>query len=43
MEKIKNSHTILVVKPEGKLQLGGRKRKWKDNIRRELKEIVGSI
>jgi hypothetical protein len=36
----KNACTVLVVKPEGKKQLGRLRRRWEDNIKIELREIA---
>jgi hypothetical protein len=33
---MRNTYTILVVKPEGKIPLGIPKCRWEDNIRMEL-------
>jgi hypothetical protein len=32
-------YRVLVAKPEGKRQLGRRRRRWKDNIKLDLREI----
>jgi hypothetical protein len=37
---MKNAYKILVGKPERKSLLGRRKRRWEDNIRMDLREIV---
>jgi hypothetical protein len=34
-------HRVLVGKPEGKRPLGRPRRRWEDNIRRDLKEVRG--
>jgi transcription termination factor 2 len=34
-------HRVLVGKPEGKRQLGRPRRRWKDNIKRDLEEVGG--
>jgi hypothetical protein len=34
-----NAHEILVGKPEGKIPLGRPTRRWKDNIKTDLREI----
>ena len=34
-------HRVLVGKPEGKRTLGRLRRKWKDNIKMDLKEVGG--
>jgi hypothetical protein len=31
---------MIIAKPEGKVTIGRRWRRWKDNIRMDLKEIV---
>jgi hypothetical protein len=38
MEKNWNAYRILVGKPEGKTPLGRPRRRWEDNIRKDLKE-----
>jgi hypothetical protein len=35
-------HRVLVGKPEGKLSLGRPRRRWEDNIKRDLQEVGGS-
>jgi hypothetical protein len=35
----RNAYRILVGKPEGKRPLGRPRRRWKDNIRMDLREI----
>jgi hypothetical protein len=40
MGESRNSYKILVGKPEGKRPLGRRRRRWEDNIRIHLGEIV---
>jgi hypothetical protein len=37
----RNAYRILVGKPEGKRQLGRPRRKWVDNTKMDLSEIVG--
>jgi hypothetical protein len=39
MEAKRNAYKILVGKPEGKIPLGRRKRRWVDNIKMDLREI----
>jgi hypothetical protein len=34
-------HRVLVGKPEGKRPLGRPRRRWEDNIKRDLQEVVG--
>jgi hypothetical protein len=36
---VKNTYKIFVGKPEGKRPLGRHRRRWKDNIKTNLKEI----
>ena len=33
-------HRVLVVKPEGKRPLGRPRRRWEDNIKMDLREVV---
>jgi hypothetical protein len=40
MVDMRNAHSILVGKPEGKRKLGKPKRKWEDIIRTDVREIV---
>jgi hypothetical protein len=40
MGKMRNVYNILFWKSEGKTQLGRHRRRWKDNIRMDFKEIV---
>jgi hypothetical protein len=35
----RNAYRILVVNPEGKRPLGRPRRRWADNIKRDLREI----
>jgi hypothetical protein len=35
------AYRLLVVKPEGKIQLRKRRRTWVDNIRKNLEEVDG--
>jgi hypothetical protein len=37
---MRNVHNILVGKPEGKRSLGITRRRWRDNIKEDLREIV---
>jgi hypothetical protein len=39
MGEMRNAYRILVGKPQGKRQLGRPRRRWKDDIRMDLKEI----
>jgi hypothetical protein len=39
MVEIKNVYKIFVGKPEGKRPLGRPRRRWDDNIRKDLQEI----
>jgi hypothetical protein len=39
MEDIRNAYKIFVGKLEGKRLIGKLKRRWKDNIRTDLREI----
>ena len=34
-------HRVLVTKPEGKRPLGRPRRRWEDNIMRDLREVGG--
>jgi hypothetical protein len=34
-------HRVLVGKPEGKIPLGRTRRRWEDNIKRDLQEVGG--
>jgi hypothetical protein len=34
-------HRVLVGKPEGKRQLGTSRRRWEDNIKMDVREVVG--
>jgi hypothetical protein len=36
-------HRILVGKPEGKRPLGRPRRRWEDNIKRDLEEVGGVV
>jgi hypothetical protein len=36
-----NVHRVLVGKPEGKKPLGRPRRRWEDNIKRDLQEVGG--
>ena len=37
----KGVHRVLVGKPEGKRPLGRPRRRWEDNIKKDLKEVGG--
>ena len=39
MEEGRGVHKVLVGKPEGKRQLGRRRRRWEDNIKMDLEEV----
>ena len=39
MEQTRNAHRVLVGKPEGKGPLGRARRRWEDNIRKDLREV----
>jgi hypothetical protein len=39
MREKRNKYRIWVGKPEGKRQLGNRRRRWEDNIKIDLREI----
>ena len=39
MEQSRKSYRVLVGKPEGKRLLGRPRRRWKDNIKMDLKEV----
>jgi hypothetical protein len=43
MEEKRNVYTLLVGKPEGKRPLGRPRRRWIDNIKMDLLEIVLSV
>jgi hypothetical protein len=43
MEIINNICNILVGKPEGKRPVERRRRRWEDNIKMVLEEIVGGV
>jgi hypothetical protein len=38
----RNAYRILVGKPEGKIPLGRRRRRWVDNIKMDLRELGGT-
>ena len=40
MEQSRNAYRVLVGKPEGKRSLGRPRRRWEDNIKMNLKEVV---
>jgi hypothetical protein len=42
MEETRNAYTVFAVKSLGKRQLG-KLRKWDDNIKRDIREIVKSV
>jgi hypothetical protein len=39
MGEMRTAYSVLVEKPEGKRPLGRRRRRWEDNIRKDLREI----
>ena len=39
----KSAYTVLMGKPEGKRTLGKNKRRWKDNVKRDLAEIEWGV
>jgi hypothetical protein len=39
MGEMRNAYKILVAKPDRKIPLGRPRRRWKDNIRMDLREI----
>jgi hypothetical protein len=42
--EVRNAYKILTGKPEGKRRLGRPRRRWEDNIKMDLREIVfGSV
>jgi hypothetical protein len=43
MAEIRNAYRILVGKPEGERLFGGPRRRWEDNINRDLKLWTGLI
>jgi hypothetical protein len=43
MEDMKNTYTILVVKPERKRPFGRPRCRWEDNIRMDIREIVWEV
>jgi hypothetical protein len=43
MGDMRNAYSILVEKPEGKIQLRRPGRKWDDNIKMDFMEIVWKI
>ena len=40
MEQFRNAYRILVGKPESKRSLGRPRRRWEDNIKMDLREVV---
>jgi hypothetical protein len=40
VEEVRNAYKLLVRKPNGKKPLGRPRRRWEDNIRMDLREIV---
>jgi hypothetical protein len=43
MESMRNAYKMLVGKPEGKRPLGRPRRRWKDNIRMDVREVGWEI
>jgi hypothetical protein len=43
MEEMSYTYKVLVGKPEGKRPLGRPRRKWKDNVRTDLREMGWEI
>jgi hypothetical protein len=41
MEEVRGVPWVLVGKPEGKRPLGRPRRRWEDNIKMDLQEVVG--
>jgi hypothetical protein len=41
MGERRSMHRILVGKPEGKRPMGRPRRRWEDNIKMDLQEVVG--
>jgi hypothetical protein len=41
MGEVKGAHSVLVGKPEGRRPLGRPRRRWEDNIKMDLQEVVG--
>ena len=39
MDQSRNAYRVLVGKPEGKRPLGRPRRRWEDNIRKDLREV----
>ena len=40
MEQSTNAYRVLVGKPEGKRPLGRPRRRWEENIKMDLKEVI---
>ena len=40
MEQFRNAYRVLVEKPESKRPLGRPRRRWEDNIKMDLREVV---
>ena len=40
MEQSRSAYRVLVGKPEGKRPLGSPRRRWEDNIKMDLREVV---
>ena len=41
MEQIRNTYRVLVGKPECKRTIGRPRRRWKDNIKKDMREVSG--
>ena len=39
MKEFRNAYKVLVGRPEGKRPIGTTRRRWKDNIKMDLKEV----
>jgi hypothetical protein len=40
MGEVRNAYSTLVRKPEGQRTLGSPRRRWEDNVRMDLTEVV---
>jgi hypothetical protein len=43
MGEVRSAYNILVGRPEGRRPLGRPRRRWEDNIKMDLGEIVGGV